>query len=62
LEKGLKKENTHSIIDIVKGCISSYDSSAPVMFNPMGMAIFDMAIAKQYLSLAHQLKVGQQLD
>ena len=49
LEKGLQKENTKSIIDIVReDCIGKFDPVYPVMFNPMGMAVFDIAIAGFY--------------
>jgi 2,3-diaminopropionate biosynthesis protein SbnB len=49
LQKGLKKEDTKSIADVVLGnCIDKYDRQSPVMFNPMGMAIFDIAIGNFY--------------
>ena len=31
------------------------------MFNPMGMAIFDMAIGKYYLNYAKQNNIGLEL-
>ncbi len=49
LEKGLNKDGTKSIIDVVKDrCIEKYSSSSPVMFNPMGMAVFDIAVGSYY--------------
>jgi ornithine cyclodeaminase len=53
LKCGLVKSNTHSIIDLVKNdCIAQYHPSQPIMFNPMGMAIFDIAIANFYYEQA----------
>ncbi len=50
LEKAITKEKTHSIIDIVcKNYMETYDETQPVIFNPMGMAVFDIAMAKYYL-------------
>jgi ornithine cyclodeaminase len=49
LERGLQKENTKSIIDIVKDhCLDQYDMASPIMFNPMGMAVFDIALGSYY--------------
>lgn len=49
LEMGLKKEQTKSIIDVVKNnYFKSFDHDAPVMFNPMGMAVFDIALGSFY--------------
>lgn len=62
-EKGLQKEDTKSIIDVViNNCFRSYDINMPIMFNPMGMAIFDIAIAKYYLELAKKNDVGLLLE
>jgi ornithine cyclodeaminase len=49
LEKGLKKENTRSIVEVIQcGCLEEYSSATPIMFNPMGMAVFDIAIGSYY--------------
>lgn len=46
LNRSLLKENTRSIIDIVcKDAFYNIASKTPIMFNPMGMAVFDIAIA-----------------
>lgn len=59
LEKGLQKENTRSITDIVNNdCLNQYRAEWPVMFNPMGMAVFDIAIGTYY----YRTKMGLQLD
>jgi N-[(2S)-2-amino-2-carboxyethyl]-L-glutamate dehydrogenase len=50
---GLQKENTKSIIDILCGdAFTEYDNEEVIMFNPMGMAVFDIAIGKYYLDKA----------
>jgi 2,3-diaminopropionate biosynthesis protein SbnB len=62
-EKNLQKENTKSIIDVVvDDCLKTYSQNQPIMFNPMGMAIFDIAIAKYYLELAKKLNIGTLLS
>ena len=49
LEKGLQKEDTRSIIEVVcDNCLSLYSKESPVMFNPMGMAVFDIAMGAYY--------------
>jgi ornithine cyclodeaminase len=63
IEKRLQKENIKSIVDIViNNCIASYSEEQPIMFNPMGMAIFDITIGKHYLNLARENKVGLELE
>lgn len=59
LKKGLKKEKTFSIIDVLdKNILKSFPKERTIMFNPMGMAVFDVAIAKYYLVAANSLKLG----
>jgi len=61
-EKGLAKEDVKTIIDIVcNDCIRYYDLKETVMFNPMGMAIFDIAIGRYYYNKSKDFKVGQEL-
>ena len=49
LEKGLSETMTSSIIDVVeRDILSSYRPESPVLFNPMGMAVFDIAVATYY--------------
>jgi ornithine cyclodeaminase len=53
--QGLQKDNTKSITDVlIKNEMSDYDNSQVIMFNPMGMAIFDMAIGKYYFKKSIQ--------
>lgn len=52
-QKGLRKEDTKSIADIVcRDGMKDYYSSDTIMFNPMGMAIFDVAMGAYYMQNA----------
>ena len=56
---GLTKEQTRSIDDVVvNNCLATYPPNVPIMFNPMGMAMFDIAIGKFYLDLAQKRGIG----
>jgi len=62
LEKGLEKKDTQSIIDMVVGnCMADYPAQVPIMFNPMGMAVFDLAVGTYYFREAQEKGVGQEL-
>jgi ornithine cyclodeaminase len=62
LEKGLEEKDTKSIIDMVVGnCMADYPAEVPIMFNPMGMAVFDMAVGTYYFREAQKKGVGQEL-
>ncbi|KNY26427.1 ornithine cyclodeaminase [Pseudobacteroides cellulosolvens] len=62
-EKGLKEEDTRSIIDIVcNECMKDYDKSCPIMFNPMGMAVFDISIGSYYMNKALNSNIGVELE
>ena len=63
IKYGLKKENTKSIGDVVvEDAIASFPVENAVMFNPMGMAIFDMAIANNYYKQAQEKGIGTTLE
>jgi len=63
LEKGLEEKDTKSIIDVVcSDCLKGYDSSQPIMFNPMGMGIFDIAIATYYYEKSIELGIGKDME
>jgi ornithine cyclodeaminase len=50
LEKSLREDDVWVINDLLKtDWISSVEHSQAVMFNPMGMAIFDIAIAQLFM-------------
>jgi ornithine cyclodeaminase len=58
-EKGLRKEDTRSIVDVVAGgALSAVPADRPVMFNPMGMGVFDIATAAYYVKKAREEKIG----
>ncbi|MCP5106538.1 MAG: 2,3-diaminopropionate biosynthesis protein SbnB [bacterium] len=63
LEKGLNAEDTKSIIDVVVNqCMNGYNNDVPVMFNPMGMAVFDIALGAWYLEEATRGNIGRHLE
>ncbi len=56
---GLKKENTKSIIDVVVNKqMEKYNTNDNVMFNPMGMGVFDIAISTYFYRKAKQENIG----
>ncbi|MGD2089297.1 MAG: 2,3-diaminopropionate biosynthesis protein SbnB [Candidatus Aminicenantes bacterium] len=62
LEKGLEEKDVKSIIDMVVGnCMADYPAEMPIMFNPMGMAVFDMAVGTYYFKEAQKKGVGEEL-
>jgi ornithine cyclodeaminase len=61
LEKGLQKRDTKAIVDVIDGCINHFPSQHPVMFNPMGMAVFDIAIANYYYLMAKMKGIGDKI-
>ncbi len=59
-KKGLEKKDTINITDIICDNFSKkIHPGDAVMFNPMGMAVFDIATAVYYLKKAREKKVGQ---
>ncbi|HEX2927164.1 MAG TPA: 2,3-diaminopropionate biosynthesis protein SbnB [Ruminiclostridium sp.] len=62
IEKGLSKEDTRSMADfILRNGMKSCRSNEPVMFNPMGMAVFDISTGCYYMRKALELGVGTKL-
>lgn len=62
-EKGLRKEDTQSIVDIVcNNYLQKTRMEDVIMFNPMGMAIFDIAIGSYYLRKGEEKQIGQFLE
>jgi ornithine cyclodeaminase len=62
LEMGLRQSDTLSIGEVLAGGLDQVtDPDAVFMFNPMGMAVFDIAVAGQYYEAARQRGVGQVL-
>lgn len=59
----LNKAQTKSIIDVVcQGAIKALSADEPVMFNPMGLAIFDLAIGQHFYAKALAKSMGQRLE
>lgn len=64
LECGLERAQTRSLFDVVADdrWLASLKKDAVVMFNPMGMAVFDIAIATHYAAAAQRAGVGVELE
>jgi ornithine cyclodeaminase len=61
-EKGLQKADTVSIADVVcHDAMKRWPSDQPVMFNPMGMGVFDIATAVHFVRAAEAKGVGTRL-
>lgn len=60
LEHGLQKEDIFNIYDDFESKFVDLDNKV-VMFNPMGMAVFDMAISRFYYLIAEELNIGTDL-
>jgi ornithine cyclodeaminase len=61
--QGLQKSDVVEIHELLRGdYFASLDKDQAVMFNPMGMAIFDIAMADNYLKLALNREVGVLLE
>ncbi|MGE7890632.1 2,3-diaminopropionate biosynthesis protein SbnB [Bacillus cereus] len=57
--KGLKQEDCKTLVDVVRhNCLEEYESTKTVMFNPMGMSIFDIAISSHYYNKAIEEGIG----
>jgi 2,3-diaminopropionate biosynthesis protein SbnB len=60
--KGLTQADTKSIMDIVTDhSLEKLSENVPVFFNPMGMAVFDLAVASHYYQQALQKNIGVNL-
>ncbi|WP_394841912.1 hypothetical protein LZC95_33160 [Pendulispora brunnea] len=62
-ECGLTREGTISLAELVESnAIAKYAPDTPVMFNPMGMAVFDVALASFFADRARATDQGQELE
>lgn len=62
LSMGLQKSDTLSVIDIICNLgFKDLKKDDVVMFNPMGMAVFDITIGKYYYELAQRIDQGIRL-
>lgn len=58
-EFGLNKDSSISIMEIVcEEGMKKFLRDSPIMFNPMGMAVFDIAMASYYFDQAVENKIG----
>jgi ornithine cyclodeaminase len=56
---GLQKKDTLSISDFIQSdSDDAMNNKKTIMFNPMGMGIYDMAIARHFVTAAEQKKIG----
>lgn len=63
LQQGLVAADTRNIADIVcDQALASFLPEVPIMFNPMGMAIFDIAVATFYYRKAVTSGIGATLN
>lgn len=61
--RGLLPAQTRSMIDVAcRGALSSFDADEAILFCPMGLAAFDIAVAAHYVRLAEQQGVGVLLE
>jgi ornithine cyclodeaminase len=61
--EGLLKSQTHSIVDVVcHDRLAAYTPDQVIMFNPMGMAVFDIAVGNYYYQLARTRGIGLDLE
>lgn len=59
LSHGLQKSDSYNLLQVVKdGVLDTFPVDVPIMFNPMGMASFDVAIAKYYYLKALEENIG----
>jgi 2,3-diaminopropionate biosynthesis protein SbnB len=59
---GLTENGVKLLHDVLNGFLHTLDDDQPILFNPMGMAVFDMAIANHYLTLAKESDTGVLLE
>ncbi|CAA9252386.1 MAG: 2,3-diaminopropionate for siderophore biosynthesis protein SbnB [uncultured Cytophagales bacterium] len=63
LEGGLRKEETRTLADVIAGnAMAQYEPKTPLMFNPMGMAVFDIAVGTYLYKKLLQNNGGQVLN
>ncbi|GAA4237222.1 2,3-diaminopropionate biosynthesis protein SbnB [Postechiella marina] len=61
LQHGLNEKDVFNIYDDFESQLDDLDNKV-VMFNPMGMAVFDIAISQYYFTKANDLGIGTDLD
>jgi len=63
MNQQLKKEDSLSIFEYLLNDkhLETFKNKSVIMFNPMGMAIYDIAIGKYFIEHARKLNIGQVL-
>lgn len=62
LEQGLTRSGTQTFADVVCRCsLSTFAADDPILFCPMGMAVFDIAVAVHYVKKAREMGIGTEL-
>lgn len=60
---GLRKEQTVTMAEVIcNDQLNGFEPGTALFFNPMGMAVFDIAIADQYYRLAQRAGLGNILE
>jgi ornithine cyclodeaminase len=63
LNEGLKESDTYSLSELItKEPLNGLDAELPIMFNPMGMASFDIAIGTFLYKESLEQSIGLQLN
>ncbi len=63
LERGLQEKDTKNIADVVfHNAMADYKKDEAILFNPMGMAVFDIATGQYYINKARSMKIGLELE
>lgn len=63
LEHGLTRSATRMITDVViRDILTEFAADEPIFFCPMGMAVFDIAIAVYYVKTAREKEMGTELE
>ena len=59
----MNKEDVKDISDVVcRNFLGKTEEGSAVMFNPMGMGIFDIAIGQYYYDQARDKKTGKEIE
>ncbi|WP_379153636.1 2,3-diaminopropionate biosynthesis protein SbnB [Paenibacillus sp. sgz5001063] len=63
LEQGLTRDGIRTITEVVsKRCLTEFSADEPILFCPMGMAVFDIATAVYYVKRAREKGIGTELN
>jgi ornithine cyclodeaminase len=59
-EMNLNVDNVKTIVDVVcNNCLNNYSNEQPIMFNPMGMSVFDVSVADYFYQKALETGAGK---